>query len=246
MKKLNAIIAISLLASVAVSAQNVNSNKNCNANDNKPLHHSIPQCIVDRYTELPWHCLQDAFCVCPDFEPGEPEMDRPEFEIPDVPETDLPDVETPDAETPDIPSEPETDLPEAEEPEEEITQSSYAKQVLDLVNEERLKVGRSPLTYDTQLETAANIRAVEIKQSFSHTRPDGTSCFTTLDEIGYKYGYAGENIAYGQKSPQEVVEAWMNSQGHRENILNENFTHLGVGVYESGSIIYWAQMFASK
>ena len=78
---------------------------------------------------------------------------------------------------------------------------------------------------------------------FSHTRPDGRSCFTALTDLGISYGGAGENIAYGQSSPEEVMTAWMNSSGHRANILNSSFTKLGVGVYKSGNTIYWVQLF---
>ncbi len=255
MKKLIAIIAISLLAASAASAQNVNTYSDCSAKDNRTTRHTVPKFIIERYSDLPWHLVLDEYTCIPDAEPDKPtipdvpevdkpeidipEVDVPEVELPDTPETDEPETEIPD--TPIAPDEPETDIPEIEAP-----ISSYAQQVLDLVNAERAKVGLNALTYDSQLELAANTRAVEIRTSFSHTRPNGTSCFTTLDEIGYRYGYAGENIAYGQSTPEEVVNAWMNSQGHRENILNANYTHLGVGVYENGATIYWAQMFASK
>ena len=116
-------------------------------------------------------------------------------------------------------------------------------QVLALVNEERAKHGLQSLTYDSLVSSAANIRAKEIKSLFSHTRPDGRSCFTALDEVGYSYRKAGENIAYGQKSAKEVMSAWMNSEGHRANILGD-YTYIGIGVYESGGTIYWSQFFA--
>ena len=87
------------------------------------------------------------------------------------------------------------------------------------------------------------MRAKEIVSSFSHTRPNGTSCFTVLNEIGAKYTSAGENIAKGQKTPEQVVEAWMNSPSHRANILSSKYTKLGVGCYFNGSNTYWAQMF---
>ena len=89
-----------------------------------------------------------------------------------------------------------------------------------------------PLAYDSKLAAAANERAEEIAEVFAHTRPDGTDCFTVLDEYGIKIWAAGENIAGYYSDPEEVVEAWMNSQGHRENILDSYFSHIGVGVYE--------------
>jgi len=115
--------------------------------------------------------------------------------------------------------------------------------VLKLVNDERAKNGLSVLEFSSEAAAAADVRAKEIVSNFSHTRPNGTSCFTVLSEMGVKYMGAGENIAKGQRTPEEVVKDWMNSPGHRANILNKNYTKLGVGCYKSGSTYYWAQMF---
>ena len=122
-------------------------------------------------------------------------------------------------------------------------QSDYAKEVLRLVNIEREKAGLKALTTNTTLTAAADKRAQETVKSFSHTRPNGTGFQTVLKEFGISYKAAGENIAYGQKTPQEVVTGWMNSSGHRANILNKNFGKIGVGVYQSGGTIYWTQVF---
>lgn len=122
--------------------------------------------------------------------------------------------------------------------------SSFATQVLQLVNKERAKEGLSALTTNNTLTSAANERAKEIVQSFSHTRPNGSTAFTVLKEFGISYKAAGENIAYGQKTPQEVVTGWMNSPGHRANIMNANFGKVGIGVYKaSNGTIYWTQLF---
>ena len=121
--------------------------------------------------------------------------------------------------------------------------SSYEQQVLNLVNKERRSQGLSALSLSAEAQQAARVRAKEIVSSFSHTRPNGTSCFTVLNEIGAKYTSAGENIAKGQKTPEQVVEAWMNSPSHRANILSSKYTKLGVGCYFNGSNTYWAQMF---
>ena len=121
--------------------------------------------------------------------------------------------------------------------------SSYEQQVLNLVNKERRSQGLSALSLSAESQQAARVRAKEIVSSFSHTRPNGTSCFTVLNEIGAKYTSAGENIAKGQKTPEQVVEAWMNSPSHRANILSSKYTKLGVGCYFNGSNTYWAQMF---
>lgn len=124
--------------------------------------------------------------------------------------------------------------------------SAYAKQVVALVNKERAKAGLSALTIDAKAEKAALVRAKEIQSSFSHTRPNGTMFATALKEAGVNYNTAGENIAWGQKTPQEVVTAWMNSPGHRANILNKNFKHIGVGnLKNSSGAEYWVQLFTN-
>ena len=125
------------------------------------------------------------------------------------------------------------------------TQEAYIKQVVELVNREREKAGLSTLTIHNGAANAAAVRAKEIVSSFSHTRPDGTSFATALKDQNVSYRYAGENIAWGQKTPEEVVNAWMNSKGHRENILNSRFTSIGVGLYEQNVTYYWCQLFVS-
>ena len=121
----------------------------------------------------------------------------------------------------------------------------YAEEVLRLVNIERSKAGLSSLTTNATLKAAADKRAQETKTSFSHTRPNGSKFSTVLQEYGISYRTAGENIAYGQRSPQEVVNGWMNSPGHRANILNSSFGKIGIGVYQSGGVIYWSQLFTN-
>ena len=126
------------------------------------------------------------------------------------------------------------------------TGDSYTDQVISLVNQERAKAGLSPLSKDTALSAAAQARSREMVYKQSHTRPDGSSCFTIFAEYGIGYHWAGENVAAGQKNPAEVVNAWMNSPGHRANILNGNFGRIGVGcVQDSNSYYkyYWVQMF---
>jgi len=125
------------------------------------------------------------------------------------------------------------------------TSNSYAEEVLRLVNVERSKAGLAPLTTNTTLKAAADKRAQETSVSFSHTRPNGSKFSTVLQEYGISYRTAGENIAYGQRSPQEVVNAWMNSSGHRANILNGNFNKIGIGVYQANGVIYWSQLFTN-
>ena len=114
---------------------------------------------------------------------------------------------------------------------------NYAVQILDLVNEQRAAAGLRPLAMDSELQDAAIIRAVESITYFSHTRPDGSSCITVSNAL------AGENIAVGFGDPALVVEGWMNSSGHRANILNSSYGCVGIAcVYYEGNW-YWAQSF---
>lgn len=124
--------------------------------------------------------------------------------------------------------------------------SKFVAEVLRLCNIERQNAGLAPLVASSQLNQAAAIRANEIITSFSHTRPNGTSCFTVLKELNISYNTCGENIAAGQTTPQAVVTAWMNSEGHRANILNPAFNKLGVGYTTGGNYGHnWAQMFSN-
>ena len=122
--------------------------------------------------------------------------------------------------------------------------SNFAEEVLELVNIEREKVGIAPLELSEELIECADIRAEEIVETFSHDRPDGSSCFTILN--GISYSTCGENIAAGSPTPERVVDQWMNSQGHRENILNGAYKYLGVGYYYDENSTYkhyWVQLF---
>lgn len=131
------------------------------------------------------------------------------------------------------------------DPSDSSVQKNYAQQVLELVNEERAKEGKSPLALDQKLCEAAAVRAEEIVSQFSHTRPDGTACFTALKQIGISYRTAGENIAAGQSTPAAVMDSWMHSEGHRANIMSSDFGKLGVGFVQApeGYQYYWVQMF---
>ncbi len=124
-----------------------------------------------------------------------------------------------------------------------IENTDFVSSVAELVNAERAKVGLSPVTLDTTLSKAAHVRATEIVNSFSHTRPNGSSFSTAITEQGIFFRGSGENIAYGQKTPEAVMNAWMNSDGHRANILNANYTKIGVGYYQTNGVNYWTQLF---
>lgn len=121
---------------------------------------------------------------------------------------------------------------------------TFAEQVVELVNQERTKAGLNAVTLDQNIASAALVRAKEIETSFSHTRPNGSKFSTALTEQGVTFKGAGENIAWGQKSPEAVMQAWMNSEGHRANILNKNFTKIGVGYYQNAARRnFWTQLF---
>lgn len=122
--------------------------------------------------------------------------------------------------------------------------SSAAQAVLAEVNAARAQNGLSALTLDANMNRAAAVRAAELAQSFSHTRPNGLRGLTALNEAGVSYRTAGENIASGQQTAQAVVSAWMNSSGHRANILSASFGRMGVGQATIGGRTYWVQLFA--
>ncbi|MCA1012775.1 CAP domain-containing protein [Halobacillus halophilus] len=125
--------------------------------------------------------------------------------------------------------------------------SEYEKEVVALVNEERAAEGLKPLEMFNRLSGLAVVKSEDMaeKNYFSHTSPTYGSPFEMMDEFDFSYWAAGENIAAGQRTPEEVVEGWMNSEGHRANILNDQFTHIGVGYIEdSGKYgTYWTQLF---
>ena len=125
--------------------------------------------------------------------------------------------------------------------------SNYRQEVLNLVNAERAKYGLQPLVMgDAKLTAAAQQRAEEIATVNSHVRPNGTKWYTVLSEYGVTDAAAGENAAWGSVSPEEVVNAWMNSEGHRANILDPEARAMGVGYYYNSSSTWghqWIQLF---
>ena len=123
---------------------------------------------------------------------------------------------------------------------------SFEKEVVQLVNEIRTQNGLRSLTYDWELSRVARYKSQDMKDNkyFSHTSPVYGSPFQMMKSFGITYRSAGENIARGYATPQAVVDGWMNSSGHRANILNASFTRIGVGYVAGGH--YWTQMFISK
>ena len=127
----------------------------------------------------------------------------------------------------------------------ENTYTDLINEVYEITNNYRSLVGVSSLTLDSSLVEAANIRAKELSDSFSHTRPNGSSCFTVLSELGISNGTAGENIAAGYSSSQSVMEGWRSSSGHYQNIISSKFKKIGIGVNIINNQYYWVQIFSN-
>ena len=120
-------------------------------------------------------------------------------------------------------------------------------EVLRLVNIERSKQGLSPLKLSNELSNVARMKSQDMadKNYFSHTSPTYGSPFDMMKQFGITYTSAGENIAKGYASAQDVMNGWMNSPGHKANILSSNFGTLGVGYVNKGGTTYWTQMFTN-
>lgn len=126
----------------------------------------------------------------------------------------------------------------------------YEETVIQLVNKERKKYHLKPLQIDTALSYTARVKSEDMRDNnyFNHNSPKYGSPKQMVNDFGISYHYGvGENIAFGQKTPEEVVKAWMNSPGHRENILNKKYTHIGVGYTTGGEYgTYWTQQFIGR
>jgi uncharacterized YkwD family protein len=124
--------------------------------------------------------------------------------------------------------------------------SQFEQKVIELTNAERAKEGLKALQADTKLMQSARLKSDDMAKNnyFDHTSPTYGSPFDQMKSLGISYKSAGENIAQGQKTPQEVVQAWMDSPGHRANIMNASYTHIGVGYSANGN--YWTQQFIGK
>lgn len=122
---------------------------------------------------------------------------------------------------------------------------SAAYEILDLLNSHREANGRKPVKMDRELLKAAMLRAAECAVYYSHTRPDGTSCFTAFPPVSGKHSFA-ENIAIGYKSPAEVMNGWRNSSGHNTNMLNADYVSVGIGCFKNSDGTWsWVQCFSA-
>ncbi|MGI6730930.1 MAG: CAP domain-containing protein [Anaerovoracaceae bacterium] len=173
--------------------------------------------------------------------PAAPAPEKPEAPAKPVPSVPKAPAE-PKAPAPAKPAEPKAPAPAKSA----ANIGSYEQQVVDLVNSERAKVGLPALKMNTKLAGVAEKKAEDLRDNnyFAHNSPTYGSPFDMMRQFGVTYTTAGENIARGQKTPAAVMNGWMNSQGHKENILNSNFTEIGVGyVTDSNGTTYWVQMF---
>ena len=117
----------------------------------------------------------------------------------------------------------------------------YVQEVVRLINDERIKEGLAPLTADNRISDAAQIRAQELQKKWGHIRPGGGFYYTVFEELNISYYSCCENIAAGQDSPQSVVQSWLDSTGHRANIMG-SYNKIGVGVFEIDGYYYWEQL----
>ena len=168
----------------------------------------------------------------------------PDFYAPAAPNTNKPTPDTPTVPAP-TPAVPDTDTPAAPDTPAQSVEgmSEYELEVVRLVNAERARYGLPALAADAELSRVARYKSRDMREKgyFSHESPTYGTPFQMMKSFGITYRTAGENIAYGYATPTEVVAAWMNSEGHRANILNASYTRLGVGYVADGH--YWTQMF---
>jgi uncharacterized protein YkwD len=236
-KKGKIVLATSLLLACAISAsaKGVDNSwiKFCNFNSN-----------INAFCEK-YFSLKDFDIKFPEFNCSG--MQKPEINKPEVnkPETNKPETNKPETNKPET-NKPETEKPEINVPEINTPAESYATELLALVNQARKQQGLSALTLDSSLSAVAQAHSDDMAKNnfFSHTNLKGQSPFDRLKNAGVNYQTAGENIAMGQKNAQEVFSSWMNSQGHRANILNASFNKMGVGLSNSSSK-YWTQIFTN-
>ncbi|WP_328588134.1 CAP domain-containing protein [Gottfriedia acidiceleris] len=171
--------------------------------------------------------------------PAKPETPSTKPTVPTTPAK----PETPSTK-PTVPTTP--SKPSTETPSNSASLSAYESKVVELTNAERTKAGLKPFTVNATLSKTARLKSQDMtdKNYFDHNSPTYGSPFDMMKQFGITYSYAAENIAKGQKTPEEVVTAWMNSAGHRANILNPNLNQIGVG-YDSRSNA-WTQQFIGK
>ena len=201
---------------------------------------------LGQWEQVQW---QQGNCFVPGQQPNvpAPETTKPVEQKP-AEETTKPEAQKPAENTNNNTNNNETQKPAENKPAEESkgSLSEFEQRVVELTNAERAKQGLPALKVDAELSKVARIKSEDMQKNnyFDHNSPTYGSPFDMMKKFGISYKSAGENIAQGQRTPEEVVQAWMNSEGHRANILNSGYTHIGVGYVESGN--YWTQQFITK
>jgi len=257
-------LILTMLFVVAMPAQVFAAEKSCNLNRSNGLNSQVSkiygQVSQDKLAEVLKQCqkgkvdssqLQDLwkqYCQkssAPTTCNKNTTPEKPEAANPSKPEAtnpEKPEATTPDKPTTNVPS----TKPETPSTPDSSTLGTYEQQVVDLVNKERAAAGLSALKVNTKLASVAEKKAEDMRDNnyFSHTSPTYGSPFDMMKQFGISYTSAGENIAKGQRTPSEVMDGWMNSSGHRANILNSSYTEIGVGyVTDSNGNTYWVQQF---
>lgn len=252
-KKISGIL---LLSTTLVFGGLFSTTTDAAAKDNQqPVHiNSNIYSVNHNFNNVSWDNLNDYFSQfltkwqSKEEQPnhGQPEDKSNNKEEAEQP-TERPKQEQPEKEQPEV-QEPTEQAPQEEHQEQgQIEQlGEFEQQVVELTNAERTKNGLTPLKADQELSRVAREKSNNMAEVgyFDHNSPTYGSPFDMMQDYGINYRAAGENIAKGQRTPEEVVNAWMNSPGHRENILNGNFTHIGVGYVEQGN--HWTQMFTGN
>ena len=199
-----------------------------------------------------WYCQLLQQLPCFGTKPDLPETELPDSdapEAPDAPETDIPDSDLPETDAPDSDL-PGADVPGAEEPsppdvpgsDDSVSSvSALERQVVALVNQERAAYGLPALTLSVTLSDGARLKSQDMRDNryFDHNSPTYGTPFEMMQSLGITYSAAAENIAMGYSTAEAVVTGWMNSAGHRANILSDKYTYIGVGHVDG----YWTQWF---
>ncbi|MFD2680542.1 CAP domain-containing protein [Bacillus seohaeanensis] len=213
-----------------------------NYNGNQEDLNKWVQNILSKY-QIQWKDMNKAPAKA---EAPAPVKEQPKAETPAPAEKEAPKAEAPKQEAAPTPVKEQQAKQEQPAKQTNSQLSQFEQQVVELTNQERAKQGLPALKIDAELSKVAREKSRDMSANnyFSHTSPTYGSPFDMMKQFGIQYKSAGENIAMGQRTPQEVVNAWMNSDGHRKNIMSSKFTHIGVGHVENGN--YWTQQFIGK
>lgn len=223
---------------------NVNAQQFANQEDlNKWM-----QDILSKY-QMDGKAINVQDCMNGSIPAPEKQQEAPKAEAPkaEAPQAQAPKAEAPKAQQQQAPAKQEQPKQSEQKASDESGQlSQYEQKVVELTNQERAKQGLPALKVDAELSKVAKEKSKDMQKNnyFDHNSPTYGSPFDMMKQFGIQYKAAGENIAQGQQTPEEVVQAWMNSEGHRKNIMSSDYTHIGVGYVEEGN--YWTQQFISK